>query len=394
MHNFKRLLQLPDISKQTTFLWGPRKTGKSYIIENFLETEAIVIDLLKSDVFAEYSLRPSLLRERYQTVLPNKERLPIVIDEIQKCPALLDEVQWLITNVNQNFLLTGSSARKLKQTQANLLGGRAWRRELKPLVTGEIEDFDLDRALKNGLLPLHYLSDSPQEELRGYVADYLKEEIANEATVRNLPVFGDFLKIAAITSGQLLNYNNIAREIGINNRTVRNYYEILEDTLLGFRISPWTKSNKIKLVESDKFYLFDIGVTNYLSRRISAEGTFEYGFMFEQFIMMELTAYRAYKNPEMEIRFWRTYTKKEVNFVIDDLDIAIEVKASKNVHQKDLKHLTSLYEDKKVGTRLVISQDKEVRTLNDRYGKIYILPWQEFCKIIWNDGIDALKKFN
>lgn len=386
MHKFKRLLQLPDINKKTVFLWGPRKTGKTYFINHFLGEDHILIDFLKSDVFAEYSLRPSLLRERFEKVSSGGKRKPIVIDEIQKCPALLDEIQWLIENTGQGFLLTGSSARKMKKSAANLLGGRAWRRELRPLTTAEIPDFSLARALKNGLLPSHYLSDSPEEELRGYVADYLREEIAREAVVRNLPSFGEFLRVAAVTSGELIVYNNIAREVGIEARSIRNYFEILEDTLLGFRVSPWTKGTKRKPVETDKFYLFDVGLANYLCRREPVPGTPEYGLMFEQFILMELSAYKSYRDPDMDLRFWRTHTKQEVDFVINDLELAIEIKSG-TANQSDLKHLTALYEEKKVGNRIIVCQEKMPRILKDRYGDVLILPWEEFCRRLWSVGI-------
>ena len=234
-----RILQTPDIALQNVFLWGPRKVGKSCWIRTNLPN-AVYIDLLKSDVLSEYASKPSLLRERYQAPLGAASHLPIVIDEVQKCPALLDEVHWLIENTPRRFLLTGSSARKLRREHANLLGGRAWRREMRPLTSTEInngpgEPFDIHRAVLNGLLPSHYLSSNYKEELRGYVSDYLIEEIANEGTVRSLPAFSDFLRVASITNAELLNYTNVAREVGVSAKVVRGYFQILENTLLGFR---------------------------------------------------------------------------------------------------------------------------------------------------------------
>jgi len=223
MQIFSRLLKLPDITKQNVFLWGPRKVGKSSWLKMHL-TDVIYIDLLKSDVLYEYTSRPSLLRERYQLNETGKDTVPkpIIIDEIQKCPALLDEVHWLIENTPRRFVLTGSSARKLRRAHANLLGGRAWRREMRPLTSKEISitpnygELDIDRAVIQGLIPSHYLAENWKEELKGYVSDYLIEEIAQESVVRNLPAFSDFLRVASLTNAELLNYTNVSREVGVS----------------------------------------------------------------------------------------------------------------------------------------------------------------------------------
>lgn len=387
MAYFQRLLQLPDLTRQNVFLWGPRKVGKSSWIRKNL-SDVIYIDLLKSDVLSEYASKPSLLRERYQTPLESSSAPPIVIDEIQKCPVLLDEVHWLIENTPRRFLLTGSSARKLRQQHANLLGGRAWRREMRPLTSAEIntgagECFDVHKAVINGLLPSHYLSDSPTEELRGYVSDYLVEEIAQEGIVRSLPAFSDFLKIAAITNSELLNYTNVAREVGVSTKVVRGYFQILEDTLLGFRIPPWSKSKTRRMVETEKFYLFDVGVCNYLSRRAPVYGSPEFGKSFEHLILMELIAYRAYHSPEMEIRFWRSSNKQEVDFIINDKEMAIEVKAAQRTDIFDCKHLTALAEDGPIKHRILVSFDQVPKTLTDTFGSINVIPLQDFLARLW-----------
>src|SRR3989338_196066 len=226
----RRLFQLDLPKKRSAFLWGPRKVGKSYWIAQHLADHP-VIDLLKSDVFSDYASRPALLRERYQ----DHTSSIIVIDEIQKIPSLLDEVHWLIENKGLSFLLTGSSARKLRRGHANLLAGRAWRKTMVPLSCLEVEGFDLERILVSGLLPPHYLSPEPLEDLRAYVADYLKEEIAAEALIQNIPSFAEFLRVAALTSSELIHYVNLARETGISHKTVRTYLQILEDTHVGFR---------------------------------------------------------------------------------------------------------------------------------------------------------------
>ena len=210
----RRLFHLNLPKNRSAFLWGPRKVGKSYWIAHSL-SGATVIDLLQTDTFAEYAARPALLRERYQS-----RKGLIVIDEVQKIPPLLDEVHWLIENKGLQFLLTGSSARKLKRGHANLLGGRAWKRTMVPLSIEEVEGFDLESVMTSGLLPSHYLSPSPVEDLRAYVADYLKEEIAAEALTQNLPAFSEFLRIAAITSSELLDYTNVGRETGVSPKVV------------------------------------------------------------------------------------------------------------------------------------------------------------------------------
>ncbi len=382
--NFTRALQLPDLTKQSVFLWGPRKVGKSSWIKQNLKN-CICIDLLLSDVFSEYASRPALLRERFSRECAQGN--PIVIDEVQRCPSLLDEVHWLIENSSLTFLLTGSSARKLRKQHANLLGGRAWRRTMRPLCAPEIGEVDLEKAILQGLLPRHYLSPSPQEELRSYVADYLKEEIAQEALVRNLPSFSDFLRVAAISTGELLNYSNVAREVGVSPKVVRGYFEILEDTLLGFRIPPWSRSRNRRMVETEKFYLFDVGISNFLARRTPRSGSAEFGKSFEHFMLMELLAFQAYRNPELEIRFWRTSNRQEVDFILNDREVAIEIKTSSRVHGDDVKSLGLLSEDGPVGKRMVVSQESLPRTVQDRFGRIEILPWREFLSQLWANAI-------
>lgn len=370
----KRLLTLNLPKGKSAFLWGPRKVGKSYWITHEL-TNYILIDLLKTDVFADFSSRPALLRERF-----SHEKNLIVIDEIQKVPALLDEVHWLIANRNIQFLLTGSSARKLRRGHANLLGGRAWRRHMTPLSLMEVEDFDLERAMVSGLLPPHILSPKPSEDLRAYIADYLKEEIAAESVTQNIPAFSEFLRVAAQTSSELLNYTNVGREAGISAKVVRNYFQILEDTYLGFRIQPWRKSKTRRMIETEKFYLFDVGVTNYLARRTPRIGSLDFGKAFEHYILMELMAYKAYRDPDLQITFWRTSTQQEIDFLIGDKEIAIEIKGSNRVHDGDLKGLRAIREDGPIKRRVVICLEKERRFTDDR---IEIIPWKEFITELW-----------
>jgi predicted AAA+ superfamily ATPase len=375
MKNIKeRLLKISLPKGQSAFLWGPRKTGKSYWIGHNLR-DAIVIDLLKTDVFAEYASRPALLRERYADT-----RRLIVIDEIQTVPELLNEVHWLIENCRLAFLLTGSSARKLRRKHANLLAGRAWRYTMMPLAYPEIGNWNLNSLMQSGLLPPHYLSSDPRQDLRAYVADYLKEEIASEAAVQSLPSFAEFLRVAACSTGELINYCNIARESGVSARTVRSYFQILEDTLLGYRLQPWVKKFKRRLIQTEKFYLFDTGLTHFLAGRVPTPGTPEFGHALEHYIMLELMAYRAYRNPELDIHFWRTSTGFEVDFILGPMETAVEVKGSARVGDHHLRGLRALREEHKQIKPVVVSLENIPRKTADG---IRILPVRDFCEELW-----------
>ncbi len=363
---------------KSAFLWGPRKTGKSYWIRQAFPDQPL-IDLLKTDVFADYAARPSLLRERYE-----KHHGLIVVDEIQMVPLLLNEIHWLIENSQAQFLLTGSSARKLRRSHANLLGGRAWRYAMRPLTFGETEGFDIESVLVSGLLPPHFLSTDPLSDLRSYVGDYLKEEIAEEARVQNIPAFAEFLRVAAVTSGELLNYTNVARETGVSAKVVRGYFQILDDTLLGIRLQPWTRSKGRRMIETEKFYLFDVGLANYLARRQPRLGTPEFGKSFEHYILMELTAYQSYRNQDLELHYWRTSSGLEVDFVLGPMEIAVEVKASARVHEGDLSGLRALVGEHPVKRALVVCMEPQRRMIE---GGIEILPWREFLASLWSGEV-------
>ena len=375
----KRLFSLSLPPGKSAFLWGPRKVGKTYWITHHL-AGAEVIDLLKTDVFAEYISRPALLRERY-----GDHRGLVVIDEVQKAPALLDEVHWLIENRGLSFLLTGSSARKLRRGQANLLGGRAWRRTMAPLSYMEVSGFNLERVMGSGLLPPHYLSPDPMEDIRSYVADYLKEEIVAEALTQNIPAFREFLRVAAITSSELVNYVNIARETGVSHKVVRTYFDILEDTYLGFRIPPWRRSKNRRLITTEKFYLFDVGVANYLAGRQAKIGSSEFGKAFEHYILMELKAYQAYRNPDWPITFWRTSTGREVDFLLGDKDLAVEIKGASRVHEGDIRGLQALLEDGPVKKCCLVCLEKQPRRPTK---EIEVLPWDLFIERLWSGEFD------
>jgi len=370
----KRLLKIDLPPNRSAFLWGPRKTGKSYWIKRHFP-DSPLIDLLKTEEFAEYASRPSLLRERYLDY-----HGLIIVDEIQMVPDLLNEIHWLIENAGVNFLLTGSSARKLRRRHSNLLGGRAWRYAMSPLAYPEASDFDLEKIAVSGLLPPHFLSPDPIQDLRAYVADYLKEEIAAEAVTQNIPAFSEFLMVSALTTGELLNYTNVARETGVSAKVVRAYFQILEDTLLGYRVPAWKKARNRRLIETEKFYLFDVGLTNYLARRTPKRGSSEFGKSLEQIILMELKAYQAYINPELDIRFWRTSTGFEVDFILNDMRVAVEVKSSNKIHSEHIKGLKALLEEHKVKRAIVVSLERNPRKLSNG---IEILPWKVFFEQLW-----------
>jgi uncharacterized protein len=364
----KRLLDLDLAKGRSAFLWGPRRTGKTWWINHhFRKSQDHLIDLLKTDVFAEYAARPSLLRERW-------DGRRTIIDEVQKVPALLDEVHWLIENKKASFLLTGSSARKLRPGHANLLAGRAARCEMGPLSCLEVEGFDLERALRTGMLPPIFLSDDSGADLRSYVGDYLVEEIASEAAVRSLPIFAEFLRVAALSSAEIVNYENIARETGTNARAVKGYFDILEDTLLGFRLSPWLRSRTRRLIRTPKFYFFDVGIANHLARRVPVAGGPEFGKSFEHYVLMEIMNHRRYRAPDLDVAYWRTSTGLEVDFVLGEMRAAVEVKGSARVHEGDLRGLRALGEEHRSCRRFVVCLERAPRVVDG----ITILPWREF----------------
>lgn len=376
LYEFRRTLQLSLEDHQAAFLWGPRKVGKTTLLHQQFP-QARFYDLLDTDLKTRLMLRPALLREE---VLAGQYQL-VIIDEVQKVPALLDEVHWCIENTPTRFILCGSSPRKLKRGAANLLGGRAWRFELFPLTTPEIGSYDLERIVNHGLIPQHYTAKKPERSLRGYGVDYLEEEVRAEALTRNIPAFARFLEAASLTHGQLLNYANIARDCGVSAKTVREYYHILEDTLLGHTLEPWRKRKDRRLIETAKFYLFDPGVARALAgmRRVQA-GSSEFGFAFEHFVLEEMRAYLSYTEQYRPLSFWRTSTGLEVDLIVGDLELAIECKAVARVDERHTKGLRALIADQAVKRAIVVSLDAEPRRL--AHG-ITVYPWPIFCQKLW-----------
>lgn len=378
-----RALPLPKSPRETFFLWGPRQTGKSSLLRaNY--PKARWLDLLKTDEFVRYTRSPALLREE---LLARPPRGPVVIDEIQKVPALLDEVHWLIENRGITFALCGSSARKVRRGHANLLGGRAVRRELFGLVSQEIgASFDLVRAVNHGGLPRHYLADSPGGRLRAYVDDYLKEEVAAEGLVRNLPAFADFLSAAALSDGDLVNHANIARDCGVSAPTVREYFQILVDTLLGRFLPAYVKRPKRRVIQARKFYFSDVGVVNVLSRRGRIEpGSELFGKALESWVFHEFTAFLSYRESARVLHYWRLPSGIEVDFVTDDLRLAIEVKATGRPSSEHLKGLRALKEDQRsIGKRVLACLVPRPRRTEDG---IEILPVSDLLGRLWSGDL-------
>lgn len=384
MEAIHRLLKIDLPPAQSAFLWGPRKTGKTtYLKTKF--PESIVYDFLKTDLFIELSKQPSLFREQ---ILAQPETIlakPVILDEAQKIPQILDEVHWLIENKNLRFILCGSSARKLKRGRANLLGGRAWRYEMYPFCWPEIKKFDLVRALTHGLIPLHYLQDRYRKSLKAYVQDYLKEEVFAEGLTRNIPAFSRFFDAMGYSHGQLINYANIARECGVDSKTVKEYFQILVDTLVGTRVEPFKKRKSRQIIgKASKFYLFDVGVAGAITgRKIQQERGLEFGQAFEHFILMQLQAHSSYAELDYPINFWRTKTGLEVDFILGSGEAAIEVKGAGRLHPGDMKPLLAFVEEYSPRIAIIVCNEKR-RRIHD---KVWVLPWRDFLDDLWNGKI-------
>lgn len=375
-----RIINIQGVENESVFLWGARQTGKSTLLK-MLFPDIRYIDLLKSDEFARYNRRPSLLREEL-SLIPENEL--VIIDEIQKIPALHDEVHWLISNRHIRFILSGSSACKLRRSGVNLLGGRAIRKHLYPFVSAEIPDFDLVKACNNGMLPRHYLVENPTNRLDAYVGDYLQQEIRAEALTRNLNTFIRFMEVAALSNGEILNYNNIASECGISAPTVKEYFSILEETLIGYTIPAFTRNVKRRVIQSPKFYYFDVGVANFLLRRAAlSPGSPEFGHAFEHLILQEIIAYIGYFRPRQNLSYWRTSSGYEVDAIIGNAEVAIEVKSSDEVQLHHLKGLKAFSEEFPDCRLILVSLDKYPRLMN----KVEIYPVSEFLKMLWNSDL-------
>lgn len=380
MKEYDRIQKILDIQDDSVFLWGARQVGKSTLVKK-LFPDAKVYDLLKSDEYSRLLRKPQLLREE---LVSYDETKIVIIDEIQKIPSLLDEVHWLIVNRGIRFILCGSSARKLKRVGTNLLGGRALPVMLFPFVSAEISDFNLFRAINNGMIPRHYMVQNPQKRLEAYIGVYLKEEIQEEAVVRQLSSFNRFLDVAAQCDGEMINYTNIAQDCGVSATTIKEYFNILEQTLIGYMIPAFTLSKKRRAITTKKFYYFDVGVVNYLLNRSNLQpGSIDFGHAFEHFMIQEIVAYLSYYEKREKLSYWRTANGYEVDAIIGDARVAIEFKSSEEVQSKHTKGLKAFEEDFPDARKIIVSLDCNKRILNG----IEVIPALEFLQMLWNGYI-------
>ena len=372
----RRLLNIRSLLEQKSFfLFGPRATGKTTLIDTTL-SEALVIDLLEARTFQSLLKDPGRLGE----MIDDPKRI-VVIDEMQKLPSLLDEVHRLIQKRHIRFLLTGSSARKLKHGAANLLAGRAREARLFPLTSAEIKSFDLMRLINHGGLPEIYDGTDPDEALTAYVDTYLREEIKAEAVTRNVAAFSEFLDAVALANGQEINYERFASDLQVSPSTLKNYFQILEDTLIGFRLPGYTATKKRKSTTRSKFYLFDLGVARHLAKNSEIiEGSKAFGDAFEHFIILEVRAWLSYARRREELRYWRSTSQFEVDALIGN-QVAIEIKSSDSPTDKHLKGLRALMEEGLFKRHILVCRERQKRVTDDG---IEILPWQQFTKLLWD----------
>lgn len=341
---FNRLLNINPKSKHSVFLFGPRGTGKtSWLRSHFKDT--IYYDLLDDETYTRLLAWPKRIGED----VPTDYRGWIIIDEIQKAPKLLDEVHRLIEGAGFRFILTGSSARKLKSTGVNLLAGRAIIMHMHPLTTIEMADqFNLTTALSYGLLPEVYSHENPAQYLASYVATYLREEVLQEGLTRNIALFTRVLETASFSQGEQINLTAIGREVGHNRHTIANFFDILEDLLIAWRIYPFTKRARRDIVSSPKFYYFDTGVyrsirpTGPLDSRDEIDGA-----ALETLFLQQVKAINDYFNLDYGVYYWRTTTGIEVDFVLygEQGFFAFEIKRKRNISKQDLNGLLTFKAD-------------------------------------------------
>lgn len=392
---YKRKLNLPELLKQnkSTFLFGPRGVGKTVLAQNYLSNakHAESIDLLSLDTYRRYIAEPGLFRleieQRLQDI-PNKETLTVLIDEVQKLPELLDEVHYLIERHKRRvqFLLTGSSARKLKRSGANLLAGRAWTLKLHPLSSYEL-NLDLRKALTIGTLPGIYQESlsSARRSLKAYVETYLREEVMQESLVRKIDRFIRLLDIAGQVNGEPTNYTAIARDSGVSVKTAQEYFDILVDTLIAKRIDGWSYSVRKQLRQSPKYYFFDCGVLNAIRGELQTElrpSSYRYGKLFETFIVNELIRANDYKESDYRFHYWRTNTGMEVDLILTrgprDAPRAVEIKSESSPKESDLKGLMAFASENKNANLFCLCQTSRKYSL----GPVQVLPWHKGIEML------------
>ena len=387
MEYIRRALEIGRLLEESSlFLFGPRMTGKTAYIENELQKKAILsITFLDGDTLDAFRRNPVLLR----SMLNGRTEGLVIVDEVQLFPPVLLDIQHIMTHSDIHFLLTGSSARKLKRSGSNLLGGRAGIVPMHPLVWKEIRDRnpDLDCIFATGMLPKAFTAKSYQTQLRNYVRGYLDNEIAAEGERRDLGVFSNFLTIAASENTELVNYTNVSRDIGMSADTIKGWYQILVDTFIGYYLRPYRKGLKRIPVNTSKFYFFDVGVARAAARMpVPSETMTEYGKMFENYIFMELKAYIDYRMTDDELYFWRTREGYEVDFVVEN-KVAIEVKTSKNISNRELRGIRAFRDENAVKDYIIVCRELFERTTEDG---IRIMPWKVFLDKLWNNEIVSI----
>ncbi len=382
----KRYIHLEEIlTKKSVFLIGPRMCGKSMYAKNEVQKPVLYWNLLSNTLYYRVISNPALLEETLKA-----EHLTeglVIIDEVQRAPQLLYTVHQAIEDTDLLFLMTGSSVRKLKSGGVNLLGGRALEKKLHPLCYPEIknrEDYNLEHIFRTGLLPEMYLDPNYAEDaLQAYEGLYLETEIQLENEVNDLPGFINFLKKAAISNGQQINFSSFASDVGVSRQAIRTWYKILLDTLMVNEIKPYGKTRKRKETSFSRFYFFDTGVARSIAAmNIPSETMSEYGTLFETYIAMELIAYIDYSGiRNKEITYYRTSDgRREVDFIIGD-EVAIETKATKSVTEKDISNLRELKTEGIFSSYIVVCREESPRMLSDG---ILILPWKTFLERLWN----------
>ena len=373
---YHRIFDIEDRLDEGMFLFGGRQVGKSTLLRERFPA-AIYVDLLNPDTRRRFERRTM---EFYDLLVKYPPKTLVIVDEIQKLPELLDIVHKLMVENDLHFILSGSSARKIKKAGVNQLGGRANEEHLYPLVYAEIPDYDFTRAIQNGMIPRHYDVKDARRRMQGYIDLYLKEEIEAEALVHNMATFERFLEVAAVTNTEILNYDNVASDCGVSVNTAKAYFKILYDTLLGFEVKPYRKVIKRKLLQTSKFYFFDVGIPNYLLHRYHLmPETPEYGHAFESLVMQEIRAYLGYTDSEEELTYWHTYSNDEVDAVIGDARIAIEIKSTDHIETKHKKGLQKFVEEHPDAKQIIVSRD----FLSRRSGDIDLYYVTDFFKALW-----------
>jgi len=377
---YRRIFEIETRLDEAMFLFGARQVGKSTLLQERFK-DAIYFDLLIPNIRKRFKRNPELFKETLET---KPKGTLVIVDEIQKVPELLDIVHWLMVNRGIHFILSSSSSRKLKRSGANTLGGRAEPRILYPLVWPEITDFQIDKAVQNGTIPRHYLVEDATDRLEAYVDVYLKEEICEEALAQDIDTFERFMEVAAISDGEMLNYLNIATDCGISAKTAKSYFQILYDTMVGFEIPAYRRVIKRKVVQSPKFYYFDVGIANFLMGRQNLKrGSDSYGHAFEHYVMQEIVAYRGYFRRREEISYWHTYNHIEVDAIIGDAKVAIEIKSCEAVKTKHKSGLKAFKEEHPDCRLILVSLDPITRMSGDKE-LMYVT---DFLKLLWSGKI-------